>query len=67
MGCDSVGIVIGGDVMMTVDEDLEAAIDRAGRESVFAYVERMGYQRGEPLPKWMWYYAAAEVLRRSEA
>jgi len=36
------------------DEALEAEIDRAGRERVFARARELGWQPGSTPPKWVW-------------
>jgi hypothetical protein len=41
------------------DDALEAAIDRAGRDKVFALIRSYGWQG--PLPKWMWWEAVRMV------
>lgn len=43
-----------------MDEDLEAAIDSAGRDAVFAVMKANGWGAGGA-PKWVWYEAARIV------
>lgn len=44
-----------------MDEELEKAIDEAGREAVFAVVRSAGWTPGESLPKWIWESAVRQV------
>ena len=43
-----------------MDEQLEAAIEAAGRDRVFALVRGMGWGP-DGAPKWVWYEAARKV------
>lgn len=38
-----------------MDAELEAAINRVGRERVFKRARALGYNPGEPLDKWIWW------------
>jgi len=44
-----------------MDEKLEAAINEAGRERVFAFVRASGWLDGSPVPKYVWWGAVARV------
>ena len=45
-----------------MDEQLESAIDAAGRNRVFALMKEMGWGPGGA-PKWAWYEAAQIVIK----
>lgn len=47
-----------------MDIELEAAIDRVGRERVFAKAETLGYQRYDAPPKWVWWGIVKELEDR---
>lgn len=46
----------------TRDDDLEAAIERVGREDVFGAARAAGWYGASP-PKWVWW----EIVRELEA
>lgn len=46
-----------------MDANIEALIDRAGRDRVFAAMRSVGWGAGGA-PKWVWQAAACEVIRR---
>lgn len=49
-----------------MDQELEDAIERAGRMQVLSYMQSMGWPAGTPLPKHMWWTAVAEVSAMKE-
>jgi hypothetical protein len=44
-----------------MDEDLERAIDRAGRDRVFARARRHGWGPGSTPPQWVWWGIVHEL------
>lgn len=44
-----------------MDHELEAAIDRAGRSTVFARARALGWGAGNPPPKHVWYGIVSEI------
>lgn len=44
-----------------MDTELEAAIDRAGRDIVFAVMRAHGWSAGDMPPKWAWWEAVRLV------
>ena len=45
------------------DEELEASIDRVGRDRVFARVREVGWSEVNPPPKWVWNCIVAELTQ----
>lgn len=48
------------------DAELEAHIDRAGRDEVLAMASAGGWSSANVPPKWVWRQMADEVLRRKQ-
>lgn len=44
-----------------MDQELEAAIDRAGRDAVFARARALGWGANSPPPKYVWYGIISEI------
>ena|SRR5215467_13650143 len=44
-----------------LDEDLERAIDRVGRDKVFARARAVGWSSDTEPPKWVWQMIVAEL------
>lgn len=49
-----------------INENLEAAIDLAGREKVFAYVRANGWTSQMAVPVWVWQQAVYEVANEPD-
>lgn len=49
------------------EDDIEALIDSAGRSNVFAQAELLGWNTGNPPPKWVWRQIADQILRNRGA
>jgi hypothetical protein len=45
-----------------MDDELEALIDKAGRDRVFARAQTYGWSASSSPPKWVWRQIAEEVL-----
>ena len=48
--------------MMDIDTELEAAIDRAGRDQVFAMAMAAGWNPGDAVPKYVWRDIIANLI-----
>ena len=48
------------------DAELEAAIDRAGRDRVFAIVRASGWTSGDYVPTFVWWEAVRLASQRNE-
>jgi hypothetical protein len=46
---------------MSYDAALEAAINRVGRDKVFARSREVGWRYGDSPPKWVWWGIVAEL------
>lgn len=47
---------------MSVDVDIEALIDRAGRERVFEIAHRLGWRHGDAVPAYVWREIAVNLI-----
>jgi hypothetical protein len=45
-----------------MDEELERAIDRAGRDHVFARAQSYGWGSGSTPPAWVWWHIVQELI-----
>lgn len=45
-------------------DDVEAAIERAGRRAVFDRANELGWTPSNPAPMWVWVAIAGEVIAR---
>lgn len=48
--------------MSEIDHELEALIDRAGRDAVFSRARALGWS--SPPPKWVWQGICADIIQR---
>jgi hypothetical protein len=48
-----------------MEQELEAAIDRAGRDKVFARAQSYGWPPGSSPPPWVWWQIAQELIREA--
>jgi hypothetical protein len=48
------------------DQDLEAAIDSAGRDKVFAIAKQHGWKPGDCPPRWIWWSFVDEANREGK-
>lgn len=51
---------------MRMDEELEALIDRAGRERVFTRARTYGWSAGAHPPKWVWQEICLEIMAEGD-
>jgi hypothetical protein len=44
-----------------MDEELEKAIDGAGRQTVFSIIRSAGWTPNDSIPKWIWWSAVRQA------
>lgn len=52
---------------LSIDENLEALIDEAGRDDVFAAVMALGWKPGDDVPRYIWQEMAYRVAERKRS